>query len=110
MPTIRRTQTSRADVAQPTSTHDGYTTPEGNTVPPGFQSPHLPDTVPGSLGLYVAGTAGDDQLFGSDYADSIFGFAGNDSLRAGAGTTSGTRPCRRSHARSSAMGMKMTMS
>ncbi len=80
MPTISRTQTSQAAVAQPTSTHDGYTIPEGNTVPPGFQNPHLPDTVPGSLGLYVAGTAGDDQLFGSDYADSIFGFAGNDSL------------------------------
>ena len=85
MPTISRIQTSQAAVAQPTSTHDGYAIPEGNTVPPGFQNPHLPDTVPGSLGLYVAGTAGDDQLFGSDYADSIFGFAGNNSLRAGAG-------------------------
>ena len=39
----------------------------------------------GFVKQFEAGTAGDDQLFGSDYADSIFGFAGNDSLRGGAG-------------------------
>ena len=30
----------------------------------------------GYVKQFEAGTAGDDQLFGSDYADSIFGFAG----------------------------------